>query len=630
MKKTAILMMIALSAFVVSCAPPFETQNAKSNNSRQNPNPSQKAESEETVFEVQPAISNATILQLPQTEQRIGTGKNVTQLGRLEVSQSKILRLQDGKLIKFTGKGKLGDQTFDIELSGEVASSGRAMLFPSQAAPRRDLRVRGMAVCLDVVAESFKCLSLFVDVYVRFNSQTYTQQFQLISSASADNRKTTPTDKAPRRASPQDRPQPPVQELPVELTPEQEQAHNDQEMEEEPTHEGEDGSVRTGRFVGYQNEVNNLFKFSSLPPGAVLDDDEDADSAQTAPVELTSEQRAEGTTTQPVVAESEKSSSSAQTQTQEEELTLDGAHTLLPQTQQQGKTQPPQSGGLVFTFKPTSGGSAVQNVVVAPSPQQAAKANTKPATKPTTQPPVKQQTSAQGAPSVPSSQSLAGSSQTSNVGQKGDQASGCYSSRGLGAQCNRGGNLRNASTLPMLGIGFRFLYPQRRMWFGTQYLVNVLIDLGKKMNELLPGYRIPIYDMSSEYGSVHPPRQDGGHQNGLEADIGFITTTSPPPMVVIVQNGAFRREIVKMDEQLKIWKHVVKVNAVSKIFVDQIIKRAFCSYARSLPQDADVDEALRKLRHAEGHRNHWHLRLKCPSSSPRCQDDFPVPSGTGC
>ncbi len=597
MKNSAVFAILALSAFVLSCAPPFETRNSKPISA--SANDQKAAEAEQATFEVKPAISNASILKLPSAEQRVGKGKNTVHMGRLEIEKSQVSRLEDGKLIKFTGKGKLLEHAFEISLSGKVDATGRAQLFPLAATSHRQVRVRGIAVCLDIVAEAFKCRSLFIDIYVRLGSQTYTQQFQMISSSGP-----VPQPLAPPK-------QQPVQELPVELTPEQELAQGDHEMEVEPAHEGEDGTQRTGRFVGYQEDVDGLFQLSALPPGLVLDEEDNGTSAQSPPAELTPDP-AKATGAAAATATGEPSEEE-QLKAQEEMLGQLGAHTLVPPkpgTKPTDKPTPkPHIGGLVFSFKPPADSTSQQSATPAPksTPQVAAKPPAAPkASKSPTTP-------AKVIDTAPS-----------------EQSRGCYSSRGLGPQCNGGGILRNASALPMSGLGFKFLYPQRQMWFGTKYLIDVIIDMGKKMSEILPGYSIPIYDLSSQYGSFHPPRKDGGHQNGLEADIGFVTTTSPPPMVVIVQNGVFKREIVKMDEQLKIWKHVVKVNAVSKIFVDQVIKRAFCNYARALPQDPDTNEALRKLRHAEGHRNHWHLRLKCPPSSPRCQDDPPVPAGSGC
>ncbi|MFN7904619.1 MAG: penicillin-insensitive murein endopeptidase [Pseudobdellovibrionaceae bacterium] len=577
MKRISNLFLLTLvSSLMASCAPPFETENSKLISGSLNASTEEK-EIETTTFEVQPTVPPAAIRRLPPAEQQVGVGANRVQLGVLEITESRIFRLEDGQMLKFTGKGKLRDKTFDIDISGRADAEGKVRMFPQDtSSTRTSLAIRGMGVCLDLIAQKFKCRSLFLDVYVRLGNETFSEQFYLLeprdnqvpsqarptapqqTAQQPPNQLTPETPRATGAPAPAQTPEriaETEQERPSDLSPELLAANDDIEFEGEETPPEnlteENNQPMNGRFVGFLDEVDQLFQ--STGPTSPTAPDQSAPAA--APV----------------------------------------------QTPRVDPPATPPPADLVTANVETVTGPAAGNngfVLGFPRPNQPATAQVTASPKPVVAP------------------------------QVADQARGCYT-RGLPG-CRSGGTLHKANRLALEGVGFKVLYPQRQMYYGTQILADLLVDMGKKLNEILPGYKIPVSDMSSNFGGSFGVRRDGGHQNGLEADLGYITTTSPPPLVVVVNGNNFRREIVKMDEQLQIWRHIVASNQVAQIFVDQKIKNAFCSYSNRMPRDANLIETLRRLRHWVGHRNHWHLRLKCPPSSPRCQDSFPVPEGSGC
>lgn len=648
LKQKNLISIVILGTFLASCAPPFEAQDAK-RSSQNNVTAQGKNEAERTTFEVPPAISPELIRQLPAEEQRVGTGANTVQLGQLEITESRIHRLEDGKRLRFTGKGKLRDQRFDIDLSGQVDNEGKARMFPADSSSTRtNLNVRGMGVCLDLVGTRFYCRSLFVEVYVRVGTETFSEQF-VLRNASQNGGEATPqrgSEVAPERAG-QPQQQGPTrnsregkvtrdggqkgaegssaaeeQEAPRGLTPEQQAAETD--IEHEGEQQAESGAEENGgRFVGFRDEVDSLFRSQDeqAPPAPLTTQDPTDKPAplnnhsgsptekprslpqQTAPA-APSASAIPSAPTAATTAE-EAAGVPLETVTDPEATATAGAETTVDANVQQ------VSGGFVLQVAPKP-----QRPTTPQRPQQQAQPQQRP-----------QQPAAQAQPPLPVAHQPS-PHPAAALGGIADQARGCYNA-GLGASCRSGGNLRNATQLPQSGPGFRVLYPQRQMNFGTRLLVDLIVDLGRKIDQMLPGYQLPVSDMSSQFGGRYGARRDGGHQNGLEADLAYITTTSPPPLVVVV-TGSFRREIMKMDEQLNAWKHVVKSGKVSRIFVDRQVKAAFCQYTNRMTQEPDLQETLRRLQHWEGHRNHWHLRLKCPASSPRCQDDSPLANRTGC
>jgi penicillin-insensitive murein endopeptidase len=124
------------------------------------------------------------------------------------------------------------------------------------------------------------------------------------------------------------------------------------------------------------------------------------------------------------------------------------------------------------------------------------------------------------------------------------------------------------------------------------------------------------------------------HQIGLDADIWF----SPMPDHVLSREEREMTGAVNMvapsglDVDHSVWtpvhtalvKAAAEDPAIARIFVNAAIKKAMCSEA-----GADRDW-LAKVRPWWGHAEHFHVRLNCPSDSPQCESQPPVPDGDGC
>ncbi len=204
------------------------------------------------------------------------------------------------------------------------------------------------------------------------------------------------------------------------------------------------------------------------------------------------------------------------------------------------------------------------------------------------------------------------------------------------------GRLENATNIysyeqKIPEIGFRFAYPQRETYYGTEDMLSALISVGKYNKAKVNGYVTMVGDVSREKGG-----QLGGHsshQMGIDADISyyFDDATKQKGMGDAVESSKVVRSFME-GEQWALFKSLVEQNIVAFIFVDRMIKKDLCAFATRSGDFKPGDTtsiAFKTLRSlstvAPGHDNHFHLRLKCSEGQPRCRQQ-PLPTGkaTGC
>lgn len=199
------------------------------------------------------------------------------------------------------------------------------------------------------------------------------------------------------------------------------------------------------------------------------------------------------------------------------------------------------------------------------------------------------------------------------------------------------GTLTHPSELASQGYGFLKLFLPRDRAYGSEELLNLIRFAASGMRLSHPrGERLQVGDISQREGG----RISGhaSHQNGLDADIVYyrLDHREQDPQHV---NG-FEESFVLNNERLspnfdlarnwRVIQTLVGSGQVNRIFVDPVIKRELCRYAREKGQYSEASEPLRRLRPYEGHQDHFHLRIQCPASSPRCKAQEPPPEGNGC
>lgn len=188
-----------------------------------------------------------------------------------------------------------------------------------------------------------------------------------------------------------------------------------------------------------------------------------------------------------------------------------------------------------------------------------------------------------------------------------------------------------AVALPLQGIGYQVLRPQRLRYYGQPTLIAFLKALGQKMAPLGHG-DILIGDVSQPRGG---PMSYGhsSHQSGLDADIWLRFASSPldaehlsrPTPVSMVQAGAQTVDPARWTQaQDDLIRTAAQTPGVARIFVNPAIKASLCA------RYGEQAQWLGVLRPWRGHDEHIHVRLACPPGNPLCENQAPPPPGSGC
>jgi penicillin-insensitive murein DD-endopeptidase len=185
------------------------------------------------------------------------------------------------------------------------------------------------------------------------------------------------------------------------------------------------------------------------------------------------------------------------------------------------------------------------------------------------------------------------------------------------------GCIQGAVELPEHGPGFRVARPQRRRAFGHPLLVAFLRALAKDLADEKLG---PLWvgDLAQARGGPAPSGH-ASHQTGLDVDLWFGSAAGTPPQPVsLVDLRTFELTHHFGLHVLQLLASAAASPEVDRIFVNPVLKRTLCEQSRG-------DRAwLRKIRPWFGHHEHFHVRLACPTDSPDCEPQDPLPPGDGC
>jgi penicillin-insensitive murein endopeptidase len=194
------------------------------------------------------------------------------------------------------------------------------------------------------------------------------------------------------------------------------------------------------------------------------------------------------------------------------------------------------------------------------------------------------------------------------------------------------GCLAGGEALPVNGPTWQVMRLSRNRNWGHPALIKFLERLSGEAAKLgWPG--LLVGDMSQPRGG---PMLTGhaSHQVGLDADIWL--TPMPDRELTREEREEMSATMAvvpsRLDVDPKVWTpaHGALIKAaaedpkVQRVFVNAAIKKALCREA-----DGDRDW-LNKVRPYWGHDYHFHVRLVCPSDSPNCKPQDPVPPGDGC
>lgn len=195
------------------------------------------------------------------------------------------------------------------------------------------------------------------------------------------------------------------------------------------------------------------------------------------------------------------------------------------------------------------------------------------------------------------------------------------------------GCVAGASALPVNGPAWQVMRLSRNRNWGHPELIDFIEGFAVTVPKVSRWPGILVGDMAQPRGG---PMRTGhaSHQVGLDVDIWL--TPSPGSQLSREARETMSATMIvrpdRLDVDKAVWTpdHVAVIRAaaldprVERIFVNAAIKKALC-------RDARGDRAwMTKVRPYWGHDYHMHVRLACPSDSPQCRPQEPVPVGDGC
>ena len=195
------------------------------------------------------------------------------------------------------------------------------------------------------------------------------------------------------------------------------------------------------------------------------------------------------------------------------------------------------------------------------------------------------------------------------------------------------GCLAGGVALPVNGPAWQVMRLSRNRNWGHPELIALLEKLATKARAEVGWPGLLVGDISQPRGG---PMLTGhaSHQVGLDADIWLtpmpdheLTRQEREKMMAVNVVAVDRRDVdpaIWTPAHVGVIKTAAEMPEVERIFVNAAIKKALCRYSGS-------DRAwLKKVRPYWGHDYHFHIRIRCPSDSPNCTSQPPVPAGDGC
>jgi penicillin-insensitive murein endopeptidase len=175
--------------------------------------------------------------------------------------------------------------------------------------------------------------------------------------------------------------------------------------------------------------------------------------------------------------------------------------------------------------------------------------------------------------------------------------------------------------------------PSRNRRYGHPDLISYIKGYGRRIKKKGLGTLL-IGDLGQPMGGPSPFGH-ASHQSGLDVDIWFwrpdVANQRKLTMKERETMGApsFVHKPTKTltsywsPKTARMLRLAAQDPKVARIFVNPVIKRELCESKKN-------KDWLRKIRPWYGHRDHMHVRLECPESSPDCVPQKQLPKGSGC
>lgn len=199
------------------------------------------------------------------------------------------------------------------------------------------------------------------------------------------------------------------------------------------------------------------------------------------------------------------------------------------------------------------------------------------------------------------------------------------------------GQLQKAQSVFEHGTAIHKLFVARKRLYTTDEMHKVLTDASDFLHSTFPEAEVlQVGDLSLKDGGL--AEGHASHQNGLDADIVYLRNNG---YVQPAESKSWEEDFVlnqspsknfNLERNFSLFKHFVKSAPVGRIFVDIALKRSLCEFAQKSGdlKKAETIQVLRRLRPANLHRTHFHLRLDCDPSDNECTKQSAPAEGAGC
>lgn len=198
------------------------------------------------------------------------------------------------------------------------------------------------------------------------------------------------------------------------------------------------------------------------------------------------------------------------------------------------------------------------------------------------------------------------------------------------------GSLKDAQSVFERALPVHKLFVSRAKLYTTDEMHDLLEAASDYVESNWPDSEVlQVGDLSGKRGGNAP--RHSSHQNGLDADIvylrhnAYVQAPQAPEWEEYFVRGGVPTANFHVERNFSLFRYLVDEFSVTRIFVDSAIKNKFCQYvAKNGLNDALTRETLRRLRIANLHQTHFHVRLACPEGDRSCTPQSAPPQGTGC
>ncbi len=193
------------------------------------------------------------------------------------------------------------------------------------------------------------------------------------------------------------------------------------------------------------------------------------------------------------------------------------------------------------------------------------------------------------------------------------------------------GCLAGGVALEETGPTWQAMRLSRNRNYGHPVLVDFIKELANFASQQEGWAGLYVGDMNQPRGG---PMLTGhaSHQSGMDVDFWAL----PPQRLNLTRaerenlssismvSGDFKQLTNFNQGHYNILRRAAQDPRVARIFITPAVKIKMCEVTSGNP------DWLGKIRPWWGHNYHFHVRLKCPSGSPQCENQTPVPAGDGC